>query len=110
MKNKTNDDYMNHDMLSYFERDLFASTEDNNIFECFQSMRSCNGQIPCVASGKSLSYQYKLICHVYVHNSFLFLHIMFGKKSSLEGQVSTMVIFEITTHGFEDKYLGLPVP
>lgn len=36
--------------------------------------------------------------------------IMFGKSCSMENQVSTMVILKITTEGFEDKYLGLPVP
>ena len=36
--------------------------------------------------------------------------IMFGKKCSLEKQVTIMVILKITVEGFEDKYLGLPVP
>ena len=36
--------------------------------------------------------------------------IMFGKKCSVEIQVAVMVILCITTEGFEDKYLGLPVP
>ena len=36
--------------------------------------------------------------------------IKFGKKCSVEDQVSTMVIPNITAEGFEDKYLGLPVP
>ena len=36
--------------------------------------------------------------------------IKFGKKCSMEDQVSTMVILNITVDGFEDKYLGLPVP
>lgn len=35
--------------------------------------------------------------------------IMFGKKCSLEDQVSTLVILKITADGFEDEYLGLPV-
>ena len=34
----------------------------------------------------------------------------FGKKCSMEDQVDTMVILNITVEGFEDKYLGLPVP
>ena len=36
--------------------------------------------------------------------------MMFGKKCSLENQVAIMVILKITVDGFEDKYLGLPVP
>ena len=36
--------------------------------------------------------------------------IKFGKKCSMEDQVATMVILNITAEGFEDKYLGLPVP
>ena len=36
--------------------------------------------------------------------------IMFGKSWCMENQVSTMVILKITVEGFEDKYLGLPVP
>ena len=36
--------------------------------------------------------------------------IMFGKKCSMEVQVAVMVILCITAEGFEDKYLGLPVP
>ena len=36
--------------------------------------------------------------------------IMFGKKCSMENQVSIMVILNIAAKGFEDKYLELPVP
>lgn len=36
--------------------------------------------------------------------------IMFGKSCSMENQVSTMAILKIIAEGFEDKYLGLPVP
>ena len=32
------------------------------------------------------------------------------KKCSMEVQVAVMVILCITAEGFEDKYLGLPVP
>lgn len=35
---------------------------------------------------------------------------MLGKSCSMENQVSTMLILKITAEGFEDKYLGLPVP
>ena len=36
--------------------------------------------------------------------------IKFGKKCSMEDQVATMVILNITVEGFEDKCIGLPVP
>ena len=36
--------------------------------------------------------------------------ILFGKNCRLEDQVSIMVVLKITEEGFEDKYLGLPVP
>ena len=36
--------------------------------------------------------------------------IMFGKNCSMESHVAVMVILCITAEGFEDKYLGLPVP
>uniref|UniRef100_A0A8R7VBS1 Reverse transcriptase domain-containing protein n=1 Tax=Triticum urartu TaxID=4572 RepID=A0A8R7VBS1_TRIUA len=36
--------------------------------------------------------------------------ILFGKNCSMEVQVAIMVILCITSEGFEDKYLGLPVP
>jgi hypothetical protein len=36
--------------------------------------------------------------------------ILFGKKCSLEDWVSILVILKIMIDGFEDKYLGLPVP
>ena len=32
------------------------------------------------------------------------------EKCSLEDQVAILVILQITSEGFEDKYLGLPVP
>ena len=36
--------------------------------------------------------------------------ILFGKKCPIEIQVSLLVILKITCDGFEDKYIGLPVP
>ena len=36
--------------------------------------------------------------------------ILFGKNCTMEVQVAIIVILSITSEGFEDKYLGLPVP
>ena len=36
--------------------------------------------------------------------------ILFGKRCSMEDQVAILVVLKITFDGFEDKYLGLPVP
>ena len=47
-----NDDWMNHSMLCYIERDIFTSINDDKILDCFQSMRSRKKQIPHLASGK----------------------------------------------------------
>jgi hypothetical protein len=52
LRNKMNDDWMNHSMLCYIERDIFASIEDDKILDCFQSIRSRKKQVPRVASGK----------------------------------------------------------
>lgn len=52
LKNKINDDWMNHSMLCYIKRDIFTSIEDDN---CFQSMRSREKQIPRVASSSGSS-------------------------------------------------------
>ena len=52
LRNRMNDDWMNHSMLCYIERDIFASIKDDIILECFQSMRSRKKQIPHAASGK----------------------------------------------------------
>jgi hypothetical protein len=57
LRNKMNGDWMNHSMLCYIERDIFVSIEDDKILDCFQNLRSLKKQIPCVASGKLLSYQ-----------------------------------------------------
>ncbi|KAI4965078.1 hypothetical protein ZWY2020_057526 [Hordeum vulgare] len=51
LRNKMNDDWMNHSMLCYIERDIFASIEDDKILEFFQSMRSPKKQLPRVATG-----------------------------------------------------------
>uniref|UniRef100_A0A8I6Y8A0 TTF-type domain-containing protein n=1 Tax=Hordeum vulgare subsp. vulgare TaxID=112509 RepID=A0A8I6Y8A0_HORVV len=55
LRNKMNDDWMNHSMLCYIERDIFASIEDDKILEFFQSMRSRKKQLPRVATGSSSS-------------------------------------------------------
>jgi hypothetical protein len=46
---------MNHSILCYIERDVFASIEDENMLDGFQSMRSRKKQIPHLASGKLLT-------------------------------------------------------
>nr|XP_051210165.1 uncharacterized protein LOC127327429 [Lolium perenne] len=53
LRNKMNDDWMNHSMLCYIERHIFASIEDDKILKCFQSMRSRKKQLPSLASGSS---------------------------------------------------------
>jgi hypothetical protein len=67
LRNKMNDDWMNHSMLCYIERDIFASIEDDKILECFQSMRSRKKQLPSLASGKLLFLAIQLLHHVFIH-------------------------------------------
>jgi hypothetical protein len=55
LRNKMNDDWMNHNMLCYIKRYIFASIEDDNFLDCFQSIRSRKNQIP--RSGNLLSYK-----------------------------------------------------
>lgn len=44
-------------------------------------------------------------CRVHLSVPFLF-----GMSCSLETQASIMVILQFFADGFEDKYIGLPVP
>jgi hypothetical protein len=67
LRNKMNDDWMNHSMLCYIERHIFASIEDDKILKCFQSMRSRKKQLPSLASGKLLFLAIQLLHHVFIH-------------------------------------------
>jgi hypothetical protein len=40
------DDWMNHSMVCYIERDIFVSIEESKIIERFQGYRSRKGLLP----------------------------------------------------------------
>ena len=58
LRNNMNDEWMNHSMVCYIERDIFASTKDDKILERFQGMRSRKKQLSR-ANGKFGSYKSK---------------------------------------------------
>jgi hypothetical protein len=70
LRNKMNDDWMNHSMLCYIERDIFASIEDDKILDYFQSLRSHEKQIPRAGTGKLLSYEIKFMHPMFIHTIF----------------------------------------
>lgn len=41
------DDWMNHRMVCYIERDVFVSIEESKIIERFQGYRTRKGVLPC---------------------------------------------------------------
>jgi hypothetical protein len=43
LRNRTSDDWLNYRMVCYIERDVFASTDDDDIMYHFQSYRSRKG-------------------------------------------------------------------
>uniref|UniRef100_A0A8I6YCR1 HAT C-terminal dimerisation domain-containing protein n=1 Tax=Hordeum vulgare subsp. vulgare TaxID=112509 RepID=A0A8I6YCR1_HORVV len=69
LRNKMNDGWMNHIMLCYIERSIFANIEDEKILEHFQSMRSHKRQIPRAASG---TYFLSNTINVCIHPLLLF--------------------------------------
>jgi hypothetical protein len=46
LRNKMGDDWMNHRMVCYIERDVFVSIEESKIIERFQGYRSRKGILP----------------------------------------------------------------
>ena len=46
LRNKMGDDWMNHRMVCYIERDVFVSIEESKIIERFQGYRTCKGVLP----------------------------------------------------------------
>ena len=41
-----NDEWMNHRLVCYIERDVFASIDDIKIIQCYQKMRKRKGLLP----------------------------------------------------------------
>ena len=41
-----NDEWMNHLLVCYIERDVFASIDDIKIIQCYQKMRKRKGLLP----------------------------------------------------------------
>ena len=69
----------------------------------------------CVSRGPLIKQCIKNILSTYEKGTGQLLSpdkcsIVLRKKCSMEDQVDAMVILCITADGFEDKYLGLPVP
>uniref|UniRef100_A0A8I6Y9L6 HAT C-terminal dimerisation domain-containing protein n=1 Tax=Hordeum vulgare subsp. vulgare TaxID=112509 RepID=A0A8I6Y9L6_HORVV len=54
LRNRMGDDWLNYRMVCYIERDVFASTDDDDIYR-FQSYRSRKGILPR-RSGKFLDF------------------------------------------------------
>jgi hypothetical protein len=46
LRNKTGDEWLNHRMVYYIERDVFISIEDGKILDYFQSMRTRRMNLP----------------------------------------------------------------
>lgn len=46
LRNKMNDEWVNHSLVCYIERDVFATIEDLKIIECYQKMRKRKGLLP----------------------------------------------------------------
>ena len=46
LRNKTGDEWLNHRMVCYIERDIFASIEDEKILKYFQHMRTRKVNLP----------------------------------------------------------------
>jgi hypothetical protein len=86
LRNKMNDDWMNHSMLCYIERDIFTSIEDDKILDCFQSLRSREKQIPHAgtSSGKLLSYEIKFKHPMFIHPYYFLIYfvVFLGSGSS----------------------------
>ena len=46
LRNKMGDDWMNHSMVCYIERDVFQSVNDDDILYRFQAYESRRGVLP----------------------------------------------------------------
>ncbi|XBI94682.1 hypothetical protein VPH35_031280 [Triticum aestivum] len=46
LRNKMGDDWMNHRMVCYIERDVFVTIEESKIIERFQGYRTRKGVLP----------------------------------------------------------------
>ena len=46
LRNKTGDEWLNHRMMCYIERDIFTSIEDAKILDYFQGMRTRRVNLP----------------------------------------------------------------
>ena len=46
LRNKTGDEWLNHRMVCYIERDIFTSIEDAKILDYFQGMRTRRVNLP----------------------------------------------------------------
>jgi hypothetical protein len=46
LRNKTGDEWLNHRMVYYIERDVFISIEDGKILDYFQAMRTRRMNLP----------------------------------------------------------------
>ena len=46
LRNKMNDEWMNHHMVCCIECDVFASFDDIKIIQCYQEMRKRKGLLP----------------------------------------------------------------
>uniref|UniRef100_A0A453BZ03 HAT C-terminal dimerisation domain-containing protein n=1 Tax=Aegilops tauschii subsp. strangulata TaxID=200361 RepID=A0A453BZ03_AEGTS len=46
LRNKMNDEWMNHRLVCYIERDVFASVDDIKIIQYYQQMRKRKGLLP----------------------------------------------------------------
>ena len=71
LRNKMNDNWMNHCMICYIERDVFASIEDRKIIDHYHAMRTRKHKL-CPSRGISFiffvicSNQALIICIIYI--------------------------------------------
>jgi hypothetical protein len=75
LRNKMGDDWMNHRMVCYIERDVFVSIEESKIIERFQGYRSRKGLLPRPRSKisyfASLIHYYTCLCTDYHFKFYL---------------------------------------
>ena len=55
MRNKMNDEWMNHCMICYIERDVFTSIEDPQIIQHYRALRTRKHKLPIGMSCIALS-------------------------------------------------------
>jgi hypothetical protein len=76
LRNKTVDEWLNHCMMCYIERDIFTSIEDAKILDYFQDMRTRRVNLPRISG----MYQLLILLNLFnITFQFVFLIRFFFK-------------------------------